>query len=114
MLAVTAVNGCRYCSYFHAGEALKSGLKQEEIGRLLSGQIDTCPPEEAPAVLYAQHWAESNAHPDPQALQKFEEIYGRKRADSIHLALNMIRIGNLMGNSWDYMLFRLSFGKWGQ
>jgi AhpD family alkylhydroperoxidase len=63
MLAVTAVNGCRYCSYFHTGEALKSGLSREEISRLLSGQADACPPQEAPAVIYAQHWAESNARP---------------------------------------------------
>jgi AhpD family alkylhydroperoxidase len=114
MLAVTAVNGCRYCSYFHTGEALKSGLSREEISRLLSGESATCPPEEAPAVIYAQHWAESNARPDPVALQKLEEIYGREKTDAIHLVLRMIRIGNLSGNSWDYLLYRVSFGKWGQ
>ncbi len=43
MLAVTAVNGCRYCSYFHTGEALKSGLSQEEISRLLSGESAAYP-----------------------------------------------------------------------
>lgn len=114
MLAVTAVNGCRYCSYFHTGEALKSGLSREEISRLLSGESATCPPEEASAVIYAQHWAESNANPDPVALQKLEEIYGREKTDAIHLVLRMIRIGNLSGNSWDYLLYRISFSKWGQ
>ena len=114
MLAVTAVNGCRYCSYFHTGEALKSGLSREEIGRLLSGESAACPPEEAPAVIYAQHWAESNAHPDPLALQKLQEIYGTEKADAIQIILRMIRIGNLSGNSWDYLLYRVSFGKWGQ
>ena len=114
MLAVTAVNGCRYCSYFHTGEALKSGLSQEEISRLLSGESGACPPEEAPAVIYAQHWAESNVHPDPVALQKLQEIYGPEKADAIQIILRMIRIGNLSGNSWDYLLYRLSFGKWGQ
>jgi AhpD family alkylhydroperoxidase len=43
MLAVTAVNGCRYCSYFHAKQALKSGITQEEINQLLSGTVDNCP-----------------------------------------------------------------------
>jgi AhpD family alkylhydroperoxidase len=114
MLAVTAVNGCRYCSYFHTGEALKSGLSQEEISRLLSGETTVSPPKEAPAVIYAQHWAESNARPDPIALQKLEEIYGREKTDAIHLVLRMIRIGNLSGNSWDYWLYRVSFGLWGQ
>ena len=59
MLAVTAVEGCRYCSYFHAKQALKSEVTPEEISRLLSGDVDNCPEEEAMAVIYAQHWAES-------------------------------------------------------
>lgn len=31
MLAVTAVNECRYCSYYHAKEALKANLSEAEI-----------------------------------------------------------------------------------
>jgi AhpD family alkylhydroperoxidase len=114
MLAVTAVNRCRYCSYFHTGEALKSGLGQEEISRLLSGDVTACLPEEASAVIFAQHWAESNACPDPIVVQKLQETYGREKADAIQFVLRMIRTGNLSGNSWDHLLYRLSFGKWGQ
>jgi AhpD family alkylhydroperoxidase len=113
MLAVTEVNGCRYCSYFHARQAVKSGLTPEEIGNLLSGDIKDCPEEERLAVIYAQHWAESNAQPDPETTKKLRETYGTEKADIIHLALRMIRIGNLLGNSWDYILYRLSCGKFG-
>jgi AhpD family alkylhydroperoxidase len=112
MLAVTAVEGCRYCSYFHARLALKARISQEEIGRLLSGDVDGCPEEEALAMLYAQHWAESGAHPDPDAVQKLQEVYGSEKVEAIHLMLRMIRLGNLLGNSWDYLLYRISFGKW--
>ena len=112
MLAVTAVNGCRYCSYLHAKLALKEGISQEEISQLLSRDLDGCPEEEAPAVIYAQHWAESNAHPDPEATRKLQEIYGLEKAAAIHLMLRMIRLGNLLGNSWDYLLYRISLGKW--
>jgi|AntAceMinimDraft_9_1070365.scaffolds.fasta_scaffold02584_7 AhpD family alkylhydroperoxidase len=112
MLAVTAVERCRYCSYFHSKLALKGGIPQEEIGKLLSGDVQDCPEEEVIAILYAQHWAESNAHPDPEAVQKLQEIYGSEKAEAIHLMLHMIRLGNLLGNTWDYLLFRLSFGKW--
>jgi AhpD family alkylhydroperoxidase len=114
MLAVTAVNRCRYCSYFHTGEALKTGLSREEISRLLSGNIVACPPDEASAVMYAQHWAESNARPEPATFQKIQQLYGHEKADAINLILRMIRIGNLLGNSWDYMLYRMSFGHLGQ
>ena len=60
MLAVTAVNGCRYCTYYHAQEALKAGLPDEELQKLLEGVIDDAPSEELPALLYAQHWAETD------------------------------------------------------
>jgi len=112
MLAVTAVDGCRYCSYFHARQALKSGVTSREISQLLSGDVNGCPEEEAVAVIYAQHWAESDAHPDPEAVWKLQQIYGAERTEEINLLLRMIRLGNLLGNSWDYLLYCISFGKW--
>ena len=112
MLAVTAVNGCRYCSYFHAKQALKSGLTPEEISRLLSGDVANCPEEEAVAIIYAQHWAEYDAHPDPKAVLKLQQAYGVERTEAIHLMLRMIRLGNLLGNSWDCLIYHISFGKW--
>ena len=112
MLAVTSVEGCRYCSYFHSKLALKSGVSQEEIVKLLSGEVEDCPEEEALAVLYAQHWAESNACPGKEAAERLEETYGQEKAEAIDLMLRMIRLGNLLGNTWDYLLYRISFGKW--
>ena len=112
MMAVTVVNGCRYCSYFHAREALKSGITSEEVQELLSGVVSNCPEEEAVAVTYAQHWAESEAHPDPEAVQRVQQTYGAEKAEAIHLMLRMIRMGNLMGNSWDYFIHRISLGRW--
>ena len=113
MLAVTAVNGCRYCSYLHAKEALKSGITAEEIRGLLAGDVANCPQDEAVAVAYAQHWAESDTHPDSEAIQRLQQMYGREKADAIHLVLRMIRLGNLLGNSWDYLIYRVSFGRKG-
>ncbi len=114
MLAVTSVSGCRYCSYFHAKQALKSGITAKEISQLLSGDVDDCPEEEAVAVIYAQHWAESDAQPDPEAFEKLQLTYGAEKTEAIHLMLRMIRLGNLMGNTWDYLLYRISFGNWGR
>ena len=34
MLAVTSVEGCRYCSYFHSKLALKGGISQEEKSKI--------------------------------------------------------------------------------
>ena len=114
MLAVTAVYGCRYCSWLHTGEALKSGLEKEEIAGLLIGSVDNCPEDEAIALLYAQHWADSDAKPDPEAVRRLEQTYGTEKAEVINLILRMNRLGNLSGNAWDRLLSRISFGRWGK
>jgi AhpD family alkylhydroperoxidase len=111
MLAVTAVDGCRYCSYVHTKQALKSGIQPPEISRLLSGDIDGCPEEEAIAVMYAQHWADSDAHPDLEIVQRLQRTYGVEKAEAINLMLRMVRIGNIMGNTLDYFIYLISFGK---
>lgn len=115
MMVVTEVNGCRYCSAFHAKEALKSGISNEELKVLLAGEIPAdAPLEEVPALVYAQHWAESNAQPDAAAVERLVEVYGQAKADAIHIVLRMIRTGNLSGNLLDFILFKLSFGKLGK
>ncbi len=111
MLAVTQVNGCPYCSYFHAKEALRAGLSPEEVRALGEGVLDQAPAEEIPALLYAQHWAESNAQPDPEVRRRVEAIYGPEVFQGIELALRAIRVGNLLGNTWDYLRFRLGLGR---
>lgn len=114
MLAVTQVNCCRYCSYFHAQQALKAGIQNHELQALLSGEFaQQVPAEEVTAVLYAQHWAESNAKPDAETRQHLIESYGQERSAAIEILLRMIRMGNLTGNLWDYLLYRISFGRWG-
>lgn len=111
MLAVTSVNQCRYCSYFHTGQALKSGIDKAQISDLLAGEFAGCPQEEIPALLYAQHWAETDGRPDTEAVQKLEQTYGREKTEAISLILHMIRLGNMSGNSWDFLRSRLSFGQ---
>ena len=113
MMAVTAVNQCRYCSYYHAQLSLKAGLPPEEIRQLLDGDVNQGPDEELPALLYAQHWAESGANPDPAARQRLLDTYGRERAEAIETILHMIRTGNLLGNTTDWLLYKLSFGRLG-
>jgi AhpD family alkylhydroperoxidase len=111
MLVVTEVNGCRFCTFVHAREALKSGVSPADLRGLLAGQIpaDT-PPDEYLALTYAQHWAETDARPSPEAVQKLVETYGEERAAAIDVLLRMIRVSNLLGNTADYVLYRLTFG----
>ena len=114
MIAVTAVYGCSYCSWLHTTLALRTGIDREEVTRLLSNIVENCPEDEAIALIYAQHWADSNANPQPEYTQKLVETYGSEKAEAINLLLRMNRIGNLFGNSFDYLLYRISPGRWGR
>jgi AhpD family alkylhydroperoxidase len=113
MLVVTGVNGCRYCSYVHAREALAEGISQDEIKSLGERMFEGSPPEQVPALLYAQHWAETDGKPDPAVRERVRQRYGRDALERIEAVLRVIRIGNLMGNTMDYVLYRVSFGRWG-
>ena len=79
MLAVTEVNGCRYCSYFHTQVSLKAGLKNEEIKRALDGDFKDAPQEELAALYFAQHYAESAGKPNLDAVQCMKDAYGEKK-----------------------------------
>ena len=114
MVVVTEVNGCRYCRYFHASEAIKAGVSKEELKELLRGMLtEDAPAKEYQALAYAQHWAENDAQPDLALTEKLRETYGEETAAAIHLILHMIRVGNLLGNTLDYIIFKVSFGHWG-
>jgi AhpD family alkylhydroperoxidase len=113
MLAVTEVNGCRYCAQHHARLALESGLSQEEIDALLCGTAEDCPREEAVGVLYAQHWADTAGNPDAEARLRLVETYGEEQAEAIEMICRMISMGNYMGNTFDYLLWKVSGGRWG-
>ena len=113
ILTVTAVNQCRYCAYGHTRLALRAGVPREEIDFLLGGAIRGVPEREIPALLYAWHWAETDARPDPAARQKLVQTYGSETAASIEVVLRAIRIGNLTGNAFDALLCRASRGRFG-
>jgi AhpD family alkylhydroperoxidase len=114
ILAVTSVYGCRYCNWLHTRIALRSGVNAEQATLLLKGSVDNCPEEEAVALVYAQHWADCDARPDKEAIDRLIKTYGLEKAEAIDLTLRMIRVGNLTGNTWDAFLARISFGVLGR
>jgi AhpD family alkylhydroperoxidase len=113
MLVVTGVNRCRYCAAFHGRLALREGITREEARGLLAGLVDHCPDEEVPALLYARSWAEHRGRPGEAARQELRRIYGDSLATAIETVLHAIRVGNLLGNTWDYLLCNLSRGRFG-
>jgi AhpD family alkylhydroperoxidase len=107
MLAVTRVNGCRWCNYGHTQAALAAGVSETEIQQLMAQELGAFPEEEAVALAFAQHYAESGDQPDPAAWQRVVDFYGPEAANSIMAYIRMITFGNLYGNTFDALLARL-------
>jgi AhpD family alkylhydroperoxidase len=113
MLVVTGVNKCRYCTYIHSQAARLAGLSDARIEALLAGRIEDTAPEERVALRYALAWAETNGQPDEDLWHELCDEYGDYLARRIELALRMIRVGNLTGNSLDRFAHYISQGRWG-
>ena len=109
MLAVTQVNGCRYCSWFHTRVALKEGISKTEIHTLLGGEFDGADEGEILALLYAQHYADTGGKPTVESRKKLCETYGRERARAIEASIKAITVGNIYGIAIDGLMRRL---KW--
>jgi len=68
MTVVSAVNGCTYCSWFHARTAALSGISKEEVKSMLNLQFKADASDfELLGLLYAQHYAETNRNPSLRA-----------------------------------------------
>ena len=107
LIVTDAVNGCIYCSWLDAKLAVKSGISEEEIINLLKLEFHTDASEsELNALLFAQHFAETNRNPDPEMTNKLFEFYGEKTAKNIILAIRAVTFGNLYFNTWGAIISR--------
>jgi len=106
-LAVTEVNGCAACSYAHTFMALKQGMSNEEIHSFLSGDGGFIKPEEAKAIVFAQHYADSRGFPEKDAYESLSGEYGEKRARVIMAASQMMHAGNIYGIPYSAFISRL-------
>ena len=106
-LAVTEVNGCAACSYQHTQMALKQGMSNEEISSFLSGGSNFTKPEEAKAIMFAQHFADSRGFPKKYAYDSIVEQYGKIEASIILSACQMMIAGNMYGIPFSAFLSRL-------
>jgi AhpD family alkylhydroperoxidase len=107
MMAVTEVNGCRYCSYFHAQMALKAGMDKNEIDRTLLGDFNCAPQEEIAALYFAQYYAESGGEPNQESIQCMVDSYGSQMTKDILAYIRAIMIGNAWGNMFDALGMRI-------
>ncbi|MDA3821980.1 MAG: carboxymuconolactone decarboxylase family protein [Bacteroidales bacterium] len=106
MLAVTQVNGCKYCSYLHTKQALASGSTEQEIADLLDGNLGDADREEHLAFVFAQHYADSSGNYDGAAYQRVCDYYGDDKAAGILTAVKLIMMGNAHGGAMSLLIDR--------
>ncbi len=99
MLAVTGVNRCKYCSYRHTMSALEEGLDPGEIADLLVGEIGGLSEDEAIAITYAQHWADTLGKISAGARERVVNYYGEGRTRYIEAHIRAVYFGNMASNT---------------
>jgi AhpD family alkylhydroperoxidase len=109
MTVVSSINGCTYCKWFHARQAVKAGIPAADVKKLFEQQFDTTATDfELSGLMYAQHYAETNRNPNIEMTNKLVEDYGKHDADAIQLTIRMIFFGNLYGNTLDAFISRIN------
>lgn len=108
MLAVTSVNDCRYCSWAHTHLALNNGVDLEEVNQILShGGYEAASEKDAAAILFAQHYADTNGAIEKDALETLKTHFTTAQILELKSYIHAIYIGNLSGNTFDALLARL-------
>ena len=97
MLAVTEVNGCAMCSYYHTQVALEEGFSAEEIRAMLGGSFADVPQEQLSGVFFAQHYADERGKPSRASWDKIVAEYRETGAYGILAVTRMIMMGNAVG-----------------
>ncbi len=99
MLTVSGVTSCLYCSYLHAKNALEKGVRDSEVIKLLNCEFGDFPENEATALLYGQHWAETGGSPEANVRSRVMEYYGKKKLNHLETIIRALYMGNLISNT---------------
>ncbi len=97
MLAVTGVNKCSMCSYAHTKAAFDAGLSDDEIKAYLDTDFTNIPTNEAKAILFAQHYADTRGKVSKSSWDELVKEYGIEKSEAILAAIRAIMFGNATG-----------------
>ena len=72
-------------------------MDSDDVRQMLSGDYDGAPDDELPAIMFAQHYADTGGNPDPEAWAAVEKEYGPDLARGILGAARVMMLGNVIG-----------------
>ena len=111
MMAVTDVNGCSMCSYYHTKELINAGTSDEELKTILEGTYVDLETKESLALVFAEHYADVSGNYDKEAFKKVKEYYGEDFAYGILGTIKSIMFGNIYGIALGNIGKRFKFKK---
>jgi AhpD family alkylhydroperoxidase len=107
MLAVSQLNGCRYCSWGHHEWAQISGVSNQELAQL--EQLDPAGFDRRKwvAISYARALVKQDfRRVQPELRRAMQHKYSPREIRQIELIANVMDIGNRGSNTFDAMLSR--------
>lgn len=108
LLAVTAVNDCRYCERAHTSLADRAGVDDATVDSILAHDVDGAVGDhERPALLFARAYAEAEGEPAPEEVAALRDAYGEAMAADVRAFVRAIYRANLAGNTLDAWLDRI-------
>jgi len=72
-------------------------MSSEEISSFLSGKDNFIKPEEAKAIMFSQHFADSRGYPKKYAFDSIVKEYGKAKTQIILSAIQVMIVGNMAG-----------------
>lgn len=85
------------CSYAHTKMALEMGMEAQQIEDLLAGTLEDIPQGQLKAVLFGQHYAETQGRPSEKAWDEIVQTYGQDAAKGILGTIRIMMVGNIWG-----------------
>jgi AhpD family alkylhydroperoxidase len=108
MLAVSRLNGCRYCSWGHHEWAQISGVSNEELAQLEQLDPSGFDRRKWVAISYVRALVKENfVRVQPELRRAMQHKYSPREIRQIELIANVMDIGNRGSNTFDAMLSRL-------
>jgi len=108
MLAVSKLNGCRFCSWGHHEWATIAGVPDEELARLEQMESSGFDRRKWVAISYVRALVQGNfRRMSPELRRAMQHKYSPREIREIELIARIMDIGNRSSNTFDAMLSRL-------
>jgi AhpD family alkylhydroperoxidase len=107
MLAVSRLNGCRYCSWGHHEWAQISGVSNQELAQLEQLDPSGFDRRKWVAISYARALVKEDfRRVQPELRRAVQHKYSPREIRQIELIANVMDVGNRTSNTFDAMLSR--------